>query len=736
MKKILCLCLALALCLGLGLPAKAESADEQLREVTRRVKTALDVSDDYTEFNGDSYVRGQRTWWRLSWTKEDESLQVVCDDEGKVFSLDRWFGNEDYGDSGRLHFPEFGYDQAAEAAAKFLPRVLAADETVKFSPQQDSLRPARRYSLRGDLALNGVDTEIGVYLSFRTADGVLTSFRRDDAELFVTGETPAPEAQIGPEEALAAFREALSLELSWLPTEEDAHLARLAYTVNWDRSVMVDAKTGELLDKRSAGRWFYANGAMEAPEAAMDEAAGEKSLTPQELAGAEKYVGVLDGEALKAAAMKEAAFGLTEDYVLGTVTYRPAQPGVDPAALEEGETADNSVVASFRLSRTLTGPDFGLTEQEYEALLEQGFQPTVRKDLTADARTGEVLSLYTRYVGFGWQEREAAPEPGISDAALAFLRRQYASELPLCELTEAHQETWSVPVNVFTYTRMEAGYPCPMNSILVRVNASTGFVDSFKCAWDEELRFGPSGPVVGEEAALDSFLGCYTAHLTYVLQPEDPENWETAYRRLLVYLPDGGDGWVSRVDAVTGKADHHTYEDLAPIAYTDLTGSYAREEILRLAQYGVGFRGVEEFRPKAAVTELDMLLMMLSATGWQGNYEDYASADAEALRWLSQEGARRGFLASTEQHPDRTVTRCELCRCFVGLSGLTEAAELPDIFRCGFTDDEAIPASDLGFVAIAKGLGVVQGDETGAFRPLDGASRQELALMLCRYLSR
>ena len=58
------------------------------------------------------------------------------------------------------------------------------------------------------------------------------------------------------------------------------------------------------------------------------------------------------------------------------------------------------------------------------------------------------------------------------------------------------------------------------------------------------------------------------------------------------------------------------------------------------------------------------------------------------------------------------------------------------IFRCGFTDDDMIPEADEGYVAIAKGLGVVQGDAAGAFRPLDGASRQELALMLYRYLSR
>ena len=131
-----------------------------------------------------------------------------------------------------------------------------------------------------------------------------------------------------------------------------------------------------------------------------------------------------------------------------------------------------------------------------------------------------------------------------------------------------------------------------------------------------------------------------------------------------------------------------------------------------------------------------MLLFMLSAVGWQPDYETYANAGEEELARLYSAGYSQGFLDTREQQPGRIVTRSELCRCFVSLSGLEEAARLQGIYRCGFTDEEDIPAADLGFVAIAKGLGVVCGDTDGAFRPGDGATRQELAVMLFRYLSR
>ena len=76
MKRALCLLLVLVLCLGLALPAGAESPDEQMKQVTLRVKKTLGIGDEYTEFNGDSYVRGEQTWWQLTWNREGETLPV------------------------------------------------------------------------------------------------------------------------------------------------------------------------------------------------------------------------------------------------------------------------------------------------------------------------------------------------------------------------------------------------------------------------------------------------------------------------------------------------------------------------------------------------------------------------------------------------------------------------------------------------------------------------------------
>jgi len=737
MKKTVCLILSLIMMLTLGLSAAADETSEQLKKVTLKVKETLGIGDDYKSFTGNSYVYGSQTWWNLSWDNENESLYVTCDDNGKVYGFDHSHYEEDIGNNGTsLHFPSFGYEDACRAAEQFLSRVLEEGEGWVFREQQDTLRDYGNYSLLATLTLNGVETEMSIYLSFLTADGSLRSFWRDDARIFFTGGVPSHVPSLSGEEAISALRSAVTTDLEWSYSNDENHEARLRYTVSLPGNTIVDAQTGELLDRWNGGIVYNTNEMGSMPEEAPEPAA-DKGLTPQEISGAEKYDGVLDSASLKAAVVSVAALGITENYEMSAVNYTAAQPGMDPDDLPEDEEIDDTVTATYRLSRTLSGPEYGLTQEEYDELVAAGNVPTVYKNVSADARTGEIKSLYTFYNGFGWEEVTAEESPVISDIALGFLTERYGSYLPLCELTDASQNTRGVDVNFFTYTRMEAGYRCPMNQISISVNASTGFVDYFSCVWDEELSFGPSGPVVGEETAIDSFLAIYDAKLCYVSMPEDADNWESARSWLLVYLPDAGSGWVAGVDAITGVAEYSEWiGEFSTPEYCDIADSYARQEIGKLAAYGVGYYGVNEFRPTATVTELDMILLMLSCSGWKEDYSLMIDADEAELLPIYNAAYRQGFLSTYDQNPDREVSRSELCRCFVNLSGLGEAAELRGIYICGFTDESEIPVEDLGYIAIAKGLGVVQGDRNGEFRPNAGATRQELAIMLYRYLSR
>lgn len=463
-------------------------------------------------------------------------------------------------------------------------------------------------------------------------------------------------------------------------------------------------------------------------------------LTEAELAGAAKLAGVLDAEALRNLVLAEPAFGVTEAYTMGPVRYLTddAQPQPLTGAEDGEEEVPQKVTAVFTLTLAEPDPaDWGLDEAAYQALLDQDLRPAVSKRFTLDAKTGLIEAVSTSYQGFGRREQTGqAAEPVISGQALDFLSRRYPDYFPQTALADSQSGGWSMAVNSFRYDRQVAGYPYEADRLSVTVNALTGYVDSFSCAWDEAMTFAPAGTPIGEEAAVSAYLAAYRPALRYALSPL-PQAEEDAplYRRRLAYQLADQAGAVRYVDAESGLAvcAEPAAEGLT-LAYTDVAGTYAEAEINRLAAFGVGYYAAA-FQPRKALTELDMLLFLLSADGYQADYEETA-ADPELVRQVYERGWSLGILERGKPAPERQITRSELARCFVNMAGYGDAARLQGIFLCGFIDDTQIPAADYGYVAIAKGLGFVQGDAGGAFRPLDAATRCELAVMLYHFMDR
>ena len=85
-----------------------------------------------------------------------------------------------------------------------------------------------------------------------------------------------------------------------------------------------------------------------------------------------------------------------------------------------------------------------------------------------------------------------------------------------------------------------------------------------------------------------------------------------------------------------------------------------------------------------------------------------------------------------ERDEDRAITRGELVTCLLDCAGYRAVARLEGIYTCTYRDAVSIPADELGYAALAQGLGMIQGSYDGA----RVATRGELAVMLCRLLER
>ena len=710
-RRFLSLALSLALACSLSLPATAaeETADQALSRVTAQVKQTLSIGGAYDEFYGSSYQNALSTVWSLNWSAKDgSSLYVEAEDDGTVISCYR--SDPDYAGGGYdPAFPSLDRAQAQALVQSFLDKVLRAGlESARFDEGGSFNSQRSFYRFTGTILLNGIPSPLRFSASVRATDGAVTDFNRDSIGQTYLGGVPAAGAALSRDEALSLLKSTLSLRLEYVrPEGEDT--AVLRYLPEAGDSYYVDGESGELVNLSELYRALEEDGSFyntaaggAAPTPAPTEAAadGGAALTAAEQAGIEKLEGVLSREALDAKVRAHAALGL-EGYALTNTSY-----AVDR------ETG--AVTASLRYVR-------------------QAEEGSWRRTATVDAKSGALLALSgsTPYD----ENRAAALTAGQAQSqAEAFLKALWGAQFAKTGLY-AQEANVSRGRYAFTFAQKANGYFFPENSITVGVDVLDGSICALSRRFDDGVKFGAASGLVGEDAALDAWLASFPAELAYVSVPQalDPDSGEARPLldmglRYFYALKSGyalGDNGCSGVDAKTGACVARPSYGGEAFTYDDMEGHWARRQVEALADYGAGFPG-GSFRPGEALTQADLLTLLLSAQGYTGQ-------DADALY---QRAYSLGFLTPDQRQDGKVLTRAEAAALLLDALGYGKAARLEGIYTCSFADADSIPAQYRGYAAIAQALGVVTGDSAGSFNANRSATRLEGALMLYNYISR
>ena len=96
-----------------------------------------------------------------------------------------------------------------------------------------------------------------------------------------------------------------------------------------------------------------------------------------------------------------------------------------------------------------------------------------------------------------------------------------------------------------------------------------------------------------------------------------------------------------------------------------------------------------------------------------------------------------GMLTANEEYNSKAeATRADGIKYIIRALGYRKPAELNGIYKCDFSDSEEIPDDVLGYAALAKGFGIVNGDENGRFNAENPLTRADAAIMIYNYLSR
>lgn len=714
MKKALSLLLGLSLCCGLALPAAAAesgTADARLAAVTEKVKSTLSLDTAaYSSFDGELEEGAAVPVWSLRWEGDDGALYISATESGKVLSYSRYNGSAAVpAPGGRLgtHFPALSRSDAWTTAQSFLGQVLAPGvETALLDGNVGTGRLSEdRHNFYGDVLVNGLPSPFGFRASVDVETNAVTSFYLTGTPELYGGGVPSPTPTADGTKAAESLKSTLTLRLEYV-LGPDGKTAALIYLPNDSHDYYVDGQTGEKVDLSVLREQVWDRGGNGGP--ALDSAAGE-SLSSAEQKGVARMEGVLDQDALTAAAQKFTPLGLA-NYTLSGLTYRV-----------DGETG--AVSAALQYTR-------------------QSGDSVSRRTVTLDAKTGALLSVYSSSPR-GDLAAASVTDVQAQETANAFLRAVCPAQLAKTALYDTPDAVRAYEDGVtasFRFAQKENGYFFPESSLTVSIDRTDGTVAAYTNSFIDGVTFAPTDGLISADAAQDAWFASYAVVLGYVSVPQAPDLNPRA-----AVSPDGSstlntlrlgwslsrDGWFTGVDAKTGALLGSADQPAQDLAYSDLDGHWVKAKAEALAAYGVGWLG-GKLEPGKALTQRDMVALLVSTSGL--TYDP--AGDAAAADHLYESAYSLGILTKAERADAAVLTRAETVKLLLDCTGYREVASLSNIFLCSYGDAADIPAPYYGYAALAQGLGIVDGGKTARFDALRPATRAEAISMLFQFMSR
>jgi hypothetical protein len=709
-----------------------QQASVSLEQAIGIAREAFTVPEGFGEFSTGFDQSDNGAFWSLRWYRSGEpggEMNVRVNAEtGEVWSM----GLYDPPASGQEYrgLPKYTREQLAGAAAALAAKLQPERfSQTRLQPAGDAGYQPRPLQQRGPVEyqyeyariINGVPfTEHGLSISVSGDTGQVTRFelRWDDVTAF-----SATAGMISMQQAEQIFRAEAGPELYYfrpfIPGGREVPL-KLVYRLpgQQDRAV-IDALTGRVLSSEEKFYPFY-GGAGGSDELKMTGAQAPIPLTPAEemaVAGAKRLLS--KERALELALSALAVPGeftlvsssLEQDYLFNELKmwhfYWEAGSGAEQKAMDIAVDAAGGELISFNTGSYYPyyGPpqpaDIKFSEAEARRIAEdyiKKVQPARWDELVFD-NTG--LDYYP-----------------LADAEGNMQPRAYR----------------------FNWARLAAGVQFPDNGFNLAVDSATGEITSYRMTW-WGVEFPSQQGVMSREEAAGRYLA--EAPLT------------AAYLRLWsgqLYYTMAGEGTVYLVyhtarrnfamqDAFTGQLLDNSGNVVPPSykkqKFTDLDGHPAREAVELLAQTGIIAAVGGNFRPDDAVTQAELITMLVKSS-MQTDVTVAAAAAGGNEPWYQQyydKAVLLGIIQAGENpDPDLPVTREVLARLTIHAMGLYKVAVLSDIYVLDFSDAGDIAAHLRGHAALAAGLGLIEPVD-GRFAPKAAVTRGEAALTLVRLLN-
>jgi hypothetical protein len=366
-----------------------------------------------------------------------------------------------------------------------------------------------------------------------------------------------------------------------------------------------------------------------------------------------------------------------------------------------------------------------------------------------DAKTGELLEFNTSYPQKG--DEKAKYNENESKAVVEKFLKEFSPEKFKNVVFDDNYQRDIIPFIKsesqelpryynFNYTRMINGIPFIGNGIYVNFDAVSGKITSYNCQWFSNVKFASTQNVVSIDKVYDKVFNEIGYYLQYKLKynREVYEKYASVYPRdevkpevKLVYAPNPQKTLI--IDAFKNVLLDQNGEEYKEnkANYTDIEDSFAKDEIIALAENGIIIDG-DKFNPNANITQKDFLYMIVKTSF---PYETFKLTNQDDLDRMYGVLITQGIVKKDEKSPYATVKREDAVKFIIRGMKFDKVADIKGIYNCQFKDVNEISEGLVGYVTIANGLNIVSGDE-GYFKPQEKLSRAQAAVMIYNVLQK
>lgn len=469
---------------------------------------------------------------------------------------------------------------------------------------------------------------------------------------------------------------------------EDTHLM-LVYIKTADNSLLpiwtdvkglyeddygIDAISGEIVDyTKKLYNNDMAAGSSKNDSLVKDEAADEYRLTEAEISELSKYDKCITKEDAVKIIENIEELGV-KNYEIVSVSYAERCKG------KIGESTKTEIILNMSMKKGES-----------------------RVSLLLNGKTGEFLSFYS----YEKSESETEKNKENSEAVAESFMEKAAKNRKYTKVAATD--------NLFVYYEEVNGIPFKNSEARVTVNKESGFIESFYAEWENgeeytfkeaEIEEAEAGEIYTQKSECYLIYTDISGSLTMPVQKNAQIDDSAPFYKLLYRRAHN----VEAVNAVNGKVCDLNGEEYKEQyrGFSDLDGHWAKDAVCLLVENGFIKADEEKFRPEDNITEEEAVKMMRGAF----LYANYGQKESK-----------------------ESITREECAKMIVCGAGCEKAGRLSDIYRPVFNDWENVGDEFSGYVALAKGLGFVNGDLNGNFNPKSYVTRGAFAVMIYNYLA-